>query len=87
MRKRFETLTSTETMNAVEPEKTFSFTDEQLDCLITTSMSFIGPIAKMLVKRHSKQAHSVEDLSLRLADHIESDDEKSTFIKNAKKCL
>ena len=87
MRKRFEILTSTETMNAVEPEKNFTFTDEQLDCLISTSMSFIGPIAKMLVKRHSKQAHSVEDLSSRLADHIESDTDKDTFIKNAKKCL
>jgi len=74
-------------MDSPAPDTNFSFTEAQLDCLITTSMTFIGPIAKVLVKRHSKQAHSVEDLSLRLADHIESDTDKNTFIKNAKNCL
>ena len=89
MRKQFDILSSTETVTMVSPasDASFSFTEDQLNCLITTSMTFIGPIAKVLVKRHSKQAHSVEDLSLRLSDHIESDTDKNTFMKNAKNCL
>ena len=87
MRKRFDILSSSDTLNTISSDESFDFTDEQLECLITTSTSYIGPIAKMLVRRHSKQAHSVEDLSLRLADHIENDTDKDTFIKKSKKCL
>ncbi|MDH5396363.1 MAG: serine/threonine protein kinase [Gammaproteobacteria bacterium] len=87
MRHRFDVMTSAETEHVIAQDNTVSFSEEQLNCLITTSTSYIGPIAKMLVQRHSKHASSNDELCQRLADHIDNDADKIHFIDNAQKCF
>ena len=86
MRQRFDIISSTETGSLVSPTTHASFSEDQINCLINISTSYIGPIAKLLVQRHSKNASSNEELSQRLADHIDNESDKDSFIDKAKDC-
>jgi eukaryotic-like serine/threonine-protein kinase len=41
---------------------------------------FVGPVAKVLVRRTGRQTLEVDELYLRLADHLASDDERKGFM-------
>jgi len=87
MRQRFDILSSTETTTQSVNTNAVSFSENQIDCMISTTTSFIGPIAKLLVQKYSKQSESHEALTQKLADHIESQSEKVTFHKKIKDCF
>jgi serine/threonine protein kinase len=42
---------------------------------------FLGPIAKVLVKKAAAKANGVQDFYVRLSEHLSNDDEKSRFFK------
>jgi eukaryotic-like serine/threonine-protein kinase len=44
---------------------------------------YLGPIARVLVKRAASEAQSVPDLWQRLAGHIEREDERRAFLRHA----
>jgi eukaryotic-like serine/threonine-protein kinase len=44
---------------------------------------YLGPIARVLVKRAASEAQSVPDLWQRLASHIEREDERRAFLRHA----
>ena len=87
MRQRFDILSSTETTTHSVDANTISFTENQIDCMISATTSFIGPIAKLLVKKYSKQSESNDALTQKLAEHIDSQSEKTSFIKKIKDCF
>lgn len=87
MRQRFDILSSSETAAHSTSPPVTSFTETQLECMINTTTSFIGPMAKLLVQRYSKQADSGDALLLKLAEHIDSETEKNSFIKKALDCF
>ena len=87
IRKRLDILSSTDRMASVTSSGLKNFSDEQLDCLISTSTSFIGPMSKLLVQKYSKQTDSNEELTAKLAEHIDNESEKNNFIKSSKNCF
>jgi len=87
MRQRFDILSSTETETHTVNTTIISFTEIQLECMISTTTSFIGPIAKLLVQKYSKQSESNEALTDKLAVHIESQSDKKNFIKKIQECF
>lgn len=87
MRQQFDILSSTDTMPQTVSTKLANFTEEQLDCMINVTTSFVGPMAKLLVQKYSKQTDSSDALSQKLAEHIDSESEKASFIKTAKDCF
>ncbi len=88
MRQRFDILSSTETTTQSSVNtNTISFSENQIDCMISITTSFIGPIAKLLVQKYSKQSESNDALTQKLAKHIDSQSEKTTFINKIKDCF
>lgn len=87
MRQRLDILSSTDSMTSVTSGSSILFSDEQLDCLIKASTSFIGPMSKVLVKKYSKQSDSNEAFTAKLAEHIDNESEKNNFIKLSKNCF
>ena len=53
-----------------------------LDALAEKLMRFIGPIAKVLVKRESKNTLDLDALRRRLAKHIEAPDDREEFLRS-----
>jgi serine/threonine-protein kinase len=41
----------------------------------------LGPIAPVLIKKYSKQTHSLDDLVEKLSSHLETENERATFVK------
>lgn len=87
IRKRLDILSSTDRMASVTSSGLKHFSDEQLDCLISASTSFIGPMSKLLVQKYSKQTDSNEALTAKLAEHIDNESEKNSFMKSSKNCF
>ena len=58
-----------------------ALTQKDYDLAVADLTEFLGPIAKVLVKKAAMQALDVRDLYTRLAEHLSSADEKSSFLK------
>ena len=86
MRKRFDILSSSETATA-ESEPGCSLDEEKLECMVDITTSFIGPIAKLLVKRYGKKATNSDELCQQLAEHIENEKDKNAFLHKAQRCF
>lgn len=65
---------------ATESARAPACTDSQLMQLETRLAHYLGPIAKLLVKRAAPAAADVEDLRRRLAAEIESEPERRAFL-------
>ena len=87
MRQRFDILSSTETTTHLVDTSSINLTDDQIDSMISVTTSFIGPMAKLLVQKYSKQSESNEALAQKLAEHIDSPSEKTSFIEKIKNCF
>jgi hypothetical protein len=57
-----------------------AFSEVQLRQIELRLAGYIGPVARHLVKRATASALSMEDLLLRLAAELESEDDRSRFI-------
>ena len=86
MRKRFDILSSSEIADA-ETESASSLDEEKLECMVDVTTSFIGPIAKLLVKRYGKKSKSSDELCQQLAEHIENENDKTRFLQQARSCF
>jgi len=53
-----------------------------LSSLESSLVRYVGPTAKMLVKKYSKESSSLEDLSMTLARKIPNDGERSEFLRS-----
>ncbi|MCW7539824.1 serine/threonine protein kinase [Aquabacterium sp. A7-Y] len=51
-----------------------------LSHLETTLAKFVGPMAKVLVRRAARECHDIDTLRQRLAEHLQNERERSTFI-------
>ena len=68
---------------AVKPETSpSSWSTDTLDSLEQTLAKYVGPMARYLVKKSSKKAHSMADLSQILATHIPTEKERNEFMQN-----
>ena len=57
------------------------WTDDMLVSLEQSLAKYIGPMAKLLVRKQSRSATSVEELVTSLTSHIPSESERSQFMK------
>lgn len=55
--------------------------DELLTSLERSLAQFVGPMARVLVKKNSTQSTSLEELSARLAEHIPNQAERQQFLQ------
>ena len=58
-----------------------TLTQADYDFAVADLTQFLGPIAKVLVKKAAMHAHDVRSLYTRLAEHLSSADDKSAFLK------
>lgn len=56
------------------------FSEEDLNRVENKLASYIGPMAKILVKKAAKKSDTLENLYLRLAEDISSDKERTAFL-------
>jgi serine/threonine protein kinase len=57
-----------------------TFSDEQLQRIQKDLAQFIGPVAKLLVKRNSSAATSIADLRQRLSLHLDRESDRRAFL-------
>lgn len=55
---------------------------EVLSTLESSLVRYVGPTARMLVKKYSKKNLSLQDISMSLAKQIPNDDERSEFLRS-----
>jgi len=55
---------------------------EVLSTLESSLIRYVGPTARMLVKKYSKQNMSLQDLSMSLANQIPNENERSEFLRS-----
>jgi len=75
------------TQTNITPSASIVDADESIhpDVLSTLESSlirYVGPTAKVLVKKYSKESNSLEDLSMTLAKKIPNDGERSEFLRS-----
>jgi len=58
------------------------WSEDLLSSLEQSLTRHIGPVAKLLIKKDSKSANSIEELVAKLMSHIPNEDERSQFIKS-----
>jgi serine/threonine-protein kinase len=59
--------------------------DEILDSLERSLVRYIGPMARVLVRKQSRTTNSLEELVSSLCRHIPNDNERTQFIKSVEK--
>jgi len=84
--RRFAVNTSGVT-STTELEISLDLSNEQLQCLNDVTISFIGPIGKLLVNRYSRNSKTHDGLCNLLAEHVDDEVEKNSFIAKIKKCF
>ncbi len=85
MRQRFDILSSSEMNN--HATTSLQLGEQEIQCMVDVTTSYVGPIAKLLVQRYSKKVASAEELCNKLAEHIENTQDKNNFLDKAKHCL
>ena len=58
------------------------WSEDLLSSLEQSLARHVGPVAKLLVKKNSKSANSIEELMASLTRHIPNEDERGQFIKS-----
>ena len=53
-----------------------------LDSLEQSLAKYVGPMARVLVRKNSKSSQNIEELSMCLAQHIPTESERGEFIRN-----
>lgn len=79
-----------ENYKAVPPQEAHAFSssqwsDDVLQSLEQSLAKYVGPMAKLLVKKNSRNATSIEQLVTNLTQHIPNEDERSQFKKAMEK--
>lgn len=59
--------------------------DDVLDSLERSLVRYIGPMARVLVRKQSRTSNSLEELVSSLCRHIPNEDERTQFIKSVEK--
>lgn len=70
-----------ETAAPVENASTSQWSDDLLVSLEHSLAKYVGPVAKLLIRKQSKTAASVEALVSSLTQHIPNENERSQFMK------
>jgi eukaryotic-like serine/threonine-protein kinase len=70
-----------ETATPVESASTSQWSDDLLVSLEHSLAKYVGPVAKLLIRKQSKTAASVEALVSSLTQHIPNENERSQFMK------
>lgn len=70
-----------ETTPPVESASTSQWSDDLLLSLEHSLAKYVGPVAKLLIRKQSKTAASVEALVSSLTQHIPNENERSQFMK------
>ncbi|MCG8673540.1 MAG: serine/threonine protein kinase [Pseudomonadales bacterium] len=73
---------ATQIAEPVTPSATSSqWNDDVLTSIEQTLAKFVGPMARVLVKKSSSKSDSIEELSAKLALHIPNDQERNQFLE------
>jgi len=75
-------IAKTQTNIAPSTTKDDSIHPDVLSTLESSLIRYVGPTAKVLVKKYSKESNSLEDLSMTLARKIPNDGERSEFLRS-----